>query len=93
MGKSVRANVTPEVRGALLRAFKILEGKGKPLSSIWVAMFEDDPVQAMKLAIATMPKEIQAEVTALAPEDWLEMMADGKREGAGAEEAVQGSVH
>ena len=62
MGARRRADVSPEIRGGLKRALALLEEKGKPISTIWIELFEDDPATAMRLAISTLPKEIDATV-------------------------------
>jgi hypothetical protein len=36
---------------------KIMEEDGRPLSTIWVEMFTEDPFKAMKLAIDAQPKQ------------------------------------
>lgn len=49
---------------------------GKPLSTIWRDIFEEDPVQGMRLAISLLPKEltidqtVTLDATNLTPEDW-----------------------
>lgn len=94
MGAKSRADVTPEIRGALKRALKIMEESGKPLSTIWTRLFDDDPATAMRLAISTLPKEMDITATTLSPEQWLEVMADGsKSEGADPEETLSGQLH
>jgi hypothetical protein len=39
-----------------------MEQDGRPLSTIWLEMFAEKPLEAMKLAIATLPKEVNLEV-------------------------------
>ena len=48
----------PDIRGGLKRAFKSMEEDGRPLSTIWLELFRDDPVNAMRLAISCHPKEM-----------------------------------
>jgi len=71
MGAKSRADVTPEIRGGLLRALKIMKESGRPISTIWIELFNDDPATAMRLAISTMPKEVQADVTTRTIEDFV----------------------
>lgn len=56
-------DVSPQIRGGLMRYFKMQEAKGRPISTIWEELFEADPMGAMRLAISTMPKEQRLEVT------------------------------
>ena len=89
-----RADISPEIRGGLKRAIKIMEADGRPLSTIWVELFNDDPANAMRLAISMMPKEMDITNTNLSPEDWLELMADAsKPESTKPTEDIQGPVH
>ena len=71
MGTKARADITPEIRGGLKRYFKMLEAKGKSVSDIWAKLFEDDPATAMRLAISTMPKESQIDLTTRSIEDFV----------------------
>lgn len=64
-------DVTPEIRGGLKRFFKIMEDEGTPISTIWRELYEADPVNFMRLAISTMPKEVQADVTTRNIEDFV----------------------
>lgn len=97
MGTRARADVRPEIRGALKRAIKIMEADGRPLSTIWLEMFQEDPFKAMGLAIQLQPKEIEATVEHVTPEQWLEIMADAadarESEGAESTDSVSGPVH
>jgi len=58
-----RIDLRPEMQGALNRAFKIMEADGRPLSTIWLELFQNDPANAMRLAIQMLPKEVEMEVT------------------------------
>lgn len=71
MGAKARADITPEIRGGLKRFFKIMENEGKPVSTIWRELYDADPTTFMRLAISTMPKEVQAEVTTKSLEDFV----------------------
>ena len=94
MGAKSRADVTPEIRGGLKRCLKIMEDSGRPLSTVWKELFEDDPATAMRLAISTLPKEMDVTTTNLSPEQWLEMMADASEsESTGPEDTVPGQLH
>jgi hypothetical protein len=87
-------DVVGEIRGGLTRYFKSQEAAGRPVSTIWAELFELDPVGAMRLAISTMPKEMDITTTELTPEKWLELMADAsKSESTNATEDIQGPVH
>jgi hypothetical protein len=74
--KGITANTTVAIRGGLIRGLRQLEEAGRPLSTIWKELFEDDPATAMRLAISTMPKEVDMTAVELTPEQWLERMAD-----------------
>ena len=91
-----RAEITPEIKGGLKRALKIMEAQGRPLSTIWVELFEEDKATAMRLAIQLLPKELDVTATVMQPEDWLEAMADrnasNQRQGTSTEDAVSGLV-
>ena len=87
------ADFAPEVRGGLKRAMKIMEERGKPISTIWLDLFENDPLNAMRLAISMMPKEMDITTTNLSPEQWLEAMSDRKPESNGPEDTVSGQLH
>lgn len=65
------ADIAPKIRGSLKRAMLMMEEAGKPLSTIWLELFADDPVNAMRLAISLLPKEIQADVNVNAIEDFV----------------------
>ena len=56
--RKARADMMPEIRGGLKRAVIAMEESGKPLSTIWLQMFEEDPFNAMRLAIQCHPKEM-----------------------------------
>lgn len=86
-------NTGPAIRGAFMRALKLLEENGKPLSQVWVELFEDDPATAMRLAISLMPKELDITTTDLTPEQWLEAMYEHKSESTGAANTVPRPVH
>lgn len=92
-----RADISPELRGGLRRAIKAMEQDGRPLSTIWLEMFEEDKFAAMRLAIQMMPKELDVTTTELSPEDWLELMAEsrdvGQSESTRSENTVPGPVH
>ena len=89
------ANLITDIRGGLRRAFKIMEESGKPLSTIWRQLFEEDPFQAMRLAIQAMPKEMDITTTTLSPEQWLEIIADGagQRESDQSADTAEGQLH
>lgn len=89
-----RADISPEIRGGLKRYFAIQQEKGRPVSDIWHDLFESDPMNAMRLAISLLPREMDITTTELSPEQWLEAMADAsKREGDEAAEGIPGPVH
>ena len=91
------ADIAGDIRGALKRAMLIMEegAKGrKPLSDIWLKLFENDPATAMRLAISTMPKDMNVLTTTLDPEQWLELMSDAsKSEGTEPKDSVSGQLH
>lgn len=88
------AEVGPAIKGALKRAMMILEERKRPLSTIWVNLFEDDPATAMRLAISILPKEMDVTTTNLSPEQWLEAMSDASQsESAEPATAVQEQLH
>jgi len=61
--RKARADISPEIRGGLKRAIKIMEQAGRPLSTIWVEMFDEDKFNAMRLAISLLPKELDIELS------------------------------
>ena len=83
----------PAIRGAFTRAIMLMEENGKPLSQVWVELFEDDPATAMRLAISLMPKELDITTVDLTPEDWLEAMHDRKSESTNATPSLPRPVH
>jgi len=89
-----RPDLRPAIAGGLTRALKIMENSGKPISTVWTDMFEQDPVNAMRLAISLLPKEMDITTTDLTPEQWLERMSDvGQSESTEPADTVPGSVH
>jgi hypothetical protein len=95
-----RADLRPEIQGALKRALMIMEQGGRPLSTIWVELFSDDPIAAMRLAISLLPKEVEvdvAEVTVdstVVTDDALQAIFEFKRnESRQGDAEVLGSVH
>ena len=53
-----------DLRGGLVRYFKIVQSEtGMSVSDIWAKLFQEDPVQAMRLAISLTPKEVEMEQT------------------------------
>lgn len=94
MGAKARADLTPEIRGGLKRCLKLMEEAGKPISTVWLDLFADDPATAMRLAISLLPKEMDITTTNLTPEEWLEAMADAsKQESTDPEDVVPGQFH
>ncbi len=82
-----------DIRGSLKRALRMMADDGRPLSTVWLEMFEQDPFRAMQLAIAAQPKQIDATVTASA-EEWLERMYDAAQQQSNrAETQVSGELH
>ena len=88
-----RMEIAGPMRGALVRAMKLMEANGKPLSEIWLDLFKNDPATAMRLAISMMPKEMDITTTDLTPEQWLEAMYEHKSESTSSTHTVPRPVH
>jgi hypothetical protein len=75
-----RVDLMPQIRGGAKRALMIMEEDGRPLSTIWVEMFEEDPFKAMQLMIAAHPKEMQMNIDGSITMDTTTMTPDLIRE-------------
>ena len=53
--------IAGEVRGAYLRAFKQLEQKGRPISSLVLEQLEENPLKALELLAKFTPRELMLE--------------------------------
>lgn len=76
MSRKARADLMPEIRGGIKRAFKAMADNGRPISTIWIEMFEQDPFNAMRLAIAAHPKEMQVDIEQTVTLDTTQMTPD-----------------
>ena len=55
---------TPEIRGAFKRATKMLEERKKPLSTIWMEVYEEEGARIfLELAMKAMPKDVSIDHT------------------------------
>lgn len=50
-----------KLQGGALRYLLMEEEKGRPVSTIWRELFEEDKIQAMKLLLTMVPKDINIE--------------------------------
>ena len=62
MGAKARNDITPEIRGAWIRAAKIVEGRGRSLSELIADAMEKDIVSAMRAISAFLPRETKADI-------------------------------
>ena len=63
MGAKPRANITPEIRGAWVRAAKIVEQRGKGLSELIADAMEKDVISTLRAISAFLPRETKVEHT------------------------------
>lgn len=91
MGARQRANVMPEIRGGLKRALVAMADSGRPLSTIWMELFDNEPAKAIQLAIAAHPKEmdITQDVSHSVAIDLAGMSADLLQEAMNARRALE----
>lgn len=57
MSKPRGKQVASDIRGAFIRAAKSLEGKGKPLSTMWEESLQNDFLGTMRALQGFIPKE------------------------------------
>lgn len=60
-GRGQGRKVVPEIRGAFMRALKILEDKGRPLSTILVEQMEEKPLETLAAISRFIPREMLVE--------------------------------
>jgi hypothetical protein len=98
--KGVR-DLARSVQGGALRYLKAEHEKGRPMSTIWAELFEEDKFKAMDMIIRLMPKELLIEqstehvvsfdMTGIPPDLLREAFA-AHREPEGSDTGVQ-AVH
>lgn len=55
-------DLTPAMRGGLLRALKIIDDSKRPMSTRWVEAFEEDFLATMTVAARFLPKDVNVEM-------------------------------